>query len=184
MLAQAAKGGQRSRYKGSVEDLQSAISPYVTSTGWFQYHENVSEGIRSDILIRNRQLLKTLTELSPNLSFSKSQLEEVLGRLLDEKAFHELNDQSSRDHWVEVYCKRLQAACRHTSQARLRKPTPKWLSLLSPIDEDGADSISQMPGLPESHEDSVEQVEADTGSPVHPADYEDAQLPATQDPMA
>ena len=114
MLAQAPKGGQRSRYNGSVEDLQSAISPYVTSTGWFQYHENVSEGIRSDILIRNRQLLKTLTELSPNLSFSKSQLEEVLGRLLDEKAFPELTDQSSRDHWVEVYCRRLQVACRHT----------------------------------------------------------------------
>ena len=181
MLAQAAKGGQRSRYKGSVEDLQSAISPYVTSTGWFQYHENVSEGIRSDILIRNRQLLKTLTELSPNLSFSKSQLEEVLGRLLDEKAFPELTDQSSRDHWVEVYCRRLQVACRHTSQSRLRKPPPKWLSL---IDEDGADSMSQMSGLPESHEDSVEQVEAGTGSPVHPADDDDAQLPATQDPMA
>ena len=129
----------------------------------------------------NRQLLKTLTELSPNLSFSKSQMEQVLGRLLDEKAFPELTDQSSRDHWVEVYCKRLQVACRHTSQSRLRKPPPKWLSL---IDEDGADSMSQMSGLPESHEDSVEQVEAGTGSPVHPADDEDAQLPATQDPMA
>jgi hypothetical protein len=169
----------RSRYDGSVEDLHAAIRPYVTSTGWFQYHEKVSEHIRSDILVANKQLLRTLTELSPNLSFNKSQLEQVLNRLLDEKAFPELTDQSSRDHWVDVYCKRLQVACRHTSQSRLRKPPPKWLSL---IDEDGADSMSQMPGLPESHEDSAEQV--GTGSPVHPAGGEDAQLPMTQDPMA
>ena len=67
----------RSRYNGSVEDLHAAISPYVTSTGWFQYQENVSEGIRSDIRVANKQLLKTLTELSPNLSLSKSSVHQT-----------------------------------------------------------------------------------------------------------
>jgi hypothetical protein len=172
----------RPRYNGSIEDLHAAIDPYVTSTGWFQYQEAFGEPIKPDILVAHKDLLRTLTDVCPNLSFSKSQLTSVLKRLLEEKAFEELEEPAAKKHWIQTYIKRLQVACRHMSQSRLRKPPPKWLAF---IDDGGDTFMSEMTGLPESFEDSLGDGDAaqQVGSPVHPGAQDDARLPATQDPM-
>jgi len=183
----------RPRYNGSAEDLLEGLRPYVTSAAWFQYQEKLSDPIRPDILVAHKHLVRTLTELSPNMSFASGQLKQVLTMIMRERCFEELQDDDSCDDWVQTCSKRIQTACRHIAQARLRKPPPRWLALV--YDGGDGDSIEVEPQLNMSSievEDSAADGHGhgpdrvgDTDSGTEPAEdgaCEDAQLPASQAP--
>jgi hypothetical protein len=120
----------RNRFDGTNAELQSALSPFVTHSAWLQYPDKTNDKVRPDILIAHKGMLRCLTQLSRNLSFSKKQLESVFQGLREEKQFQEISDPDFGEDWVQTMCKRLHQACRHTAQARLRRPPPKWVRLL------------------------------------------------------
>ena len=46
-----------------------------------QYQDRASDPVKPDILVAHKFLLKALTQISPNLSFNKTQLATVFERL-------------------------------------------------------------------------------------------------------
>ena len=101
-------------------------------------------------------MLRSLTQLSANLSFSKKQLESVFQGLLEEKQFQEISDPDFGEDWVLTLCRRLHMVCRHTDQARLREPPPKWVLLL---DSMGPESQASEMGGSACGDESLSKVE-------------------------
>ena len=114
----------RARYDGSIEELLGVIKPFVRSACWFMYQEKHNEPIIPTTLVAHKGLVRALTSLQPNLSFSTKMLEQVFNMLVKELAFPELSGQDSQEEWVQTSLRRLHVACRHVSQSRLdRKST-------------------------------------------------------------
>lgn len=70
-------------------------------------------------------MFKSLTQICPNLSFTKSLVEESFEILVED--FPSLNDADEKTDWCETMASRMRVACRHLSQARCKTPQPKWL---------------------------------------------------------
>jgi hypothetical protein len=171
----------RARYKGSLDDLHAAIAPFVVSPGWLMYQEKPKDPVKPEILVAQKFLLRSLTSVCKNLSFSKKQLDHVFERLLKEKSFKELNDKESQEDWVETMSKRARMACRHLAQARIRKPPPRWLAHID-VGEVSPDSMSQLSSFAgDGHLDGDEE-EEETGEAAEPAGPpQDAQEPECEE---
>jgi hypothetical protein len=100
----------------------------VTSESFLYYPEKPSDPVKPDTLVAHKYLVRALTDVCPNLSFGKKQLEAVFAEIAGVKRFKALNTKELAEDWVETMSKRIQIACRHVAQARLRKPPPKWLA--------------------------------------------------------
>jgi hypothetical protein len=167
----------RSRYDGSLDKLHAALAPFVTDVSWLVYQDRANDPVKPEILVAHKLMLRALTHLSPNLSFSKSQLQNVFGKFIQEGGFKELADTDQETDWVETQQKRLHMACRHLAQARLRKPPPKWVTCI-----DGESEGSQLPMSQPSLDDSTpagqkEEGEEEEEKTHSGAGGEDAQLP-------
>ena len=166
----------RNRFDGSYADLQAALGPFVTHSAWLQYPDKANDKVRPDILVAHKSMVRSLTQLSANLSFSRKQFESVFQILREENEFQEISDPEFGEDWVQTMCRRLRMVCRHTAQARLRKPPPKWVLLLdsmgseSQASEMGGSACEEIPGA-----EAREAHEADAQLP-------DAQLPETASP--
>jgi hypothetical protein len=147
-----------------LDDLHAAIAPFVVRPGWFVYQEKVSEKVMPEYLVSHKVFLRSLTHICKNMSFSKSQLEKVFQRLVVEKQFSELATNELQEDWVEGNCKRVRTACRHLAQARLRRPTPRWLAHID-VGDSIPDSMSQLSsfagddGHPDEHGEGEEEEE-------------------------
>lgn len=180
----------RARFTGTVDQLHGVIAPFCTHVAWLLYQEKPKDPVKPDLLIAQKLLLKALTAISPNLSFTKSQLEAVFERLQGEKGFEELLDEDMRAEWVETNRRRLYMCCRHLSQARLRNPQPKWLALVddrwgpqsqsSSFQDTAADTLADTPAddldLSAESGEKADAAAAASGA----AGGEDAQLPETE----
>jgi len=71
----------RNGFTGSVDELHGVIDPFVTHVAWLHYQDRASDPVKPDILVAHKFLLRALTQISPNLSFNKKQLETVFERL-------------------------------------------------------------------------------------------------------
>ena len=189
---------QRKRYDGSQEDLAEVIRPFVTSTSWFQYQEKNDDVILPTILVAHKELIRSLTNLAPNLAFSSNMLAAVFAGIVKEKGFKELSDKDAENDFIETCCKRVHVACRHVSQSRLRKPPPKWLSFIdqmgdTPLETQTMPETSSLPTA-ESQEPDLEKTgdgdghdaEAEGGAdravPADAQQDDDSQVAATQVP--
>ena len=137
----------RPRYDGSLDALRDAISPFVVSPGWLMYQEKLADKTLPDVLVAHRLFLRCMTDLCQNLSFGKAQLEHVFNKLSATRFKEVLTEEQSED-WVQTSCKRLQTAFRHVSQARRRKPPPRWLAHIDIGESFPESSMSQLSSVP------------------------------------
>ena len=137
--------------------LLDALRPFVSSVSWLKYGEDlVKSPLQQEVLTAHKEMLASLHKLSPNLSFTKKAVEEVLQLLATEKGFEVLSTEELTQDWVVTNAKRLRCACRHVGQALLKKPQPKWLALI----------VASLPASPDA-----------MGSTPEPADPGDVHQP-------
>ena len=153
-------------YDGSLDQLHAALAPFVTQASWLQYTDRPNDPVKPEILVSHKLMLGALTLVSPNLSFSKTQLQSVFRKFMQEGEFKELADVDQENDWVETMQKRLHMACRHLSQARLRRPPPKWVAM---IDGDS----SQLPMSQPSLDDSLDKEQTQSGAGAEDAQRRD-----------
>ena len=125
----------RVRYNGGADALAGILQPFMTSMSWLSYGEGAKAPVVVATLVRHKKLLMQLTELMLSLSFKKCDLAAGVtkARAAASPSWpHALRDHEIR-HWDEVMQKRLQAMCRHVSQARVGKRS--WLDRLVAVGE-------------------------------------------------
>jgi hypothetical protein len=167
----------RSRcFGGSDEELQCVIAPFVTSEHFLLYQEKPSDPVIPDTLTAHKYMLRALTDVCPNLSFGKRQLEAVFTQILEVKKFQSLDLPGLKEDWVKTTTRRLQMACRHVSQARVRPTPPKWLAII-----DDGDSFPMTTQL--THDDTAGS-EATGSEGPDPAQVESEQRDAGEEPAA
>ena len=64
-----------------MDELHGVLDPFVTHVSWLQYQDRPSDPVKPEILVAHKLLLRALTQISPNQSFNKKQLETVFERL-------------------------------------------------------------------------------------------------------
>jgi hypothetical protein len=162
----------RNRFDGSLDQLHAALTPFVTDVSWLQYQDRANDPVKPEILVSHKLMLNAITLVSPNLSFSKKQLQNVFGRFIQEGGFEELVNTDQEKDWVDTMQRRLHMACRHVAQARLRPNPPKWLAFI-----DGQSESSQLPMSQPSPDDSMPSGQKEGGEEEEKHAGDDAQLP-------
>jgi hypothetical protein len=107
--------------------LSSTLRQFVKAPGWFKYGEQPSSPVDSSVLVAHKELFKSLTELAPNLSFTKADVQAAFRQLGEEANFPALNTDALLIDWITTMTTRLRLACRHISKARTHRPPPSWL---------------------------------------------------------
>ena len=137
----------RPRYAGTLTDLRATIKPFIVCPGWLLYQEKFTDKVLPDTLVAHKLFIQSMSNLCPNLSFTKAQLEAAFRLLVVDTGFDERLTGEERIDWVDTNVKRLRVAFRHVSQARLRKPPPRWLAHTD-VGDTIPDSMSQLSGVP------------------------------------
>jgi hypothetical protein len=103
------------------------LLPYVSDAAWLDYGETPEDVLDTPKLLANKQLIRDLTGLCPQLSFKKQTMKAALFEVAKSKAFVELSDSAVLLEWVDVMAARLRLACRHVAHSRVRPNPPAWL---------------------------------------------------------
>ena len=98
----------------------------MTSITFFKYGEKLGAPVDSSVLVAHKAMVRSLTGLSPNLSFTKKQVTAAFQQLGGETKFPALNRNALLDGWVTTMTARVRLACRHVAKARAHRPPPAW----------------------------------------------------------
>jgi hypothetical protein len=109
------------------EVLSSTLRQFATSVTFFKYGEKLSAPVDSSVLVAHKAMVRSLTALSPNLSFTKKTMTAAFQQLGEEAKFPALNTNALLDDWVTTMTARVRLACRHVAKARAHRPPPAWL---------------------------------------------------------
>jgi hypothetical protein len=181
------KGPDRPRYRGTLDDLRAAIKPFIVSPGWLLYQEKFNDKVLPDTLVAHKIFIRRMSNLCPNLSFTKAQLEAAFRLLVVDTGFDRRLSEEERCDWVDTSVKRLRVAFRHVSQARIRRPPPRWLAHID-VGDTLPDTMSQSSSVPiagDTHgnreeEEEDDEEEEDEEEEEKEEQGADAQLPETE----
>lgn len=83
-------------------------------------------------LVPNKEMWQKLVEIQPNLSFTKTAVEQALKMVEAQQTTwpKKFSTDAELNEWVKVAGGRLRAQCRFITQTQLKRPSTKWLQLL------------------------------------------------------
>jgi len=99
----------------------------VSDARWLDYGEKPTDTLVVPKLLANKQLIRDLTRLCPQLSFKQQTVKAALFDIAKAKQFTELGDSEDMVEWVDVMAARLRLVCRHVAHSRVRPVPPAWL---------------------------------------------------------
>lgn len=121
-------GPASSRYKGGEEKLGLIVLPFASTPGWLYYATDpLAKGaLQSSTLLNHSSLLRKLFEISPNLSYTKGDMEPTMKAIMQQKGDIWYLPRDAQEEQPRVIAARLRTACQHCSQALRKKQRPSW----------------------------------------------------------
>ena len=124
----------RDRWAGSADELKAALLPHAAAgKSWLKYDESpkVHDAKHDpDKCLQAGDLLATLHDLHPKLSFTRETVKESIGMLVEDLKKGWKLPEKYESQYIETMTCRMMNLTRSVSQALAKKSPPEWTDKL------------------------------------------------------
>ena len=125
-------GKSRPRAPGSADDgLYQVLFAVLTNPSKVQYGEEANAKVQQGRLRENGPLLVSLRKIHENLSFSQTQMQNVLIQVADTRSWGKAMSPVEKEEMSHRVARRIRNLSAHFAAALRRKQVPKWAVAIS-----------------------------------------------------